>query len=383
MKITAKSWNEYTKKLSQLNQKAGTLMREYIGNHGTDDTKALMDYAMALIQKYGEGSAELACQMYDSMAEMAGVSLPAAEPAEVASYKEVAKMVNATKESPLQMGRAVSRMVKRAGADTTLKNAIRDKAEFAWVPHGDTCSFCITLASRGWQRASEDVLKGNHAEHIHSNCDCEYAIRFSKNTDVEGYDPDKYLEQYKNADGKNTQAKINAMRRENYAKNKDSINARKRELYAEEKVEKKILQLAKQGNTFVVKTDALYDYSRRIKPIEGYEDIVSHGDPYSLVFIDSRGIESNISAKEICDIIEQAGVYKGGNIRLIACQTGAGEGIVPTYIAKHFGIEVLAPTEIVNVDFEGNMILADNVEDARMGIETGRWVLFNAKGRVK
>ncbi len=233
MKITAKSWNEYTKKLSQLNQKAGALMREYIGNHGTDDTKAIMDYAMALIQKYGEGSAELACQMYDSMAEMAGVSLPSAEPAEVASYKEVAKMVNATKESPLQMERAVSRMVKRAGADTTLKNAIRDKAEFAWVPHGDTCSFCITLASRGWQRASEDVLKGNHAEHIHSNCDCEYAIRFSKNTDVEGYDPDKYLEQYKNADGKNTQAKINAMRRENYAKNKDSINARKRELYAE------------------------------------------------------------------------------------------------------------------------------------------------------
>ncbi len=231
MKITAKSWNEYTKKLSQLNQKAGALMREYIGNHGTDDTKAIMDYAMALIQKYGEGSAELACQMYDSMAEMAGVSLPSAEPAEVASYKEVAKMVNATKESPLQMERAVSRMVKRAGADTTLKNAIRDKAEFAWVPHGDTCSFCITLASRGWQRASEDVLKGNHAEHIHSNCDCEYAIRFSENTDVEGYDPDKYLEQYKSAEGKNTQAKINAMRRENYAKNKDSINARKRELY--------------------------------------------------------------------------------------------------------------------------------------------------------
>ncbi len=185
--------------------------------------------------QYVEGSAELVCQMYDTMAEMAGVSLPSAEPAEVASYKEVAKMVNATKESPLQMERAVSRMVKRAGADTTLKNAIRDKAEFAWVPHGDTCSFCITLASRGWKRASADVLKGNHAEHIHSNCDCEYAIRFSKNTDVEGYDPDKYLEQYKSADGKNTQAKINAMRRENYAKNKDSINARKRELYAEEK----------------------------------------------------------------------------------------------------------------------------------------------------
>lgn len=230
MKITANSWNEYTKKLSQLNQKAGALMREYIGQHGTEDTKPLMDYAMALIQKYGEGSAELVCQMYDSMAQMAGVNVPSAEPADVASYKEVAKMVNATKDSPAQMENGVSRLVKRAGADTTLKNAKRDKAEFAWIPHGDTCSFCITLASRGWQTASEDSLKGDHAEHIHANCDCEYAIRFSKDTDVEGYDPNEYLQQYKEADGD-----INAMRRMRYASNKDRINEQKRAAYAEKK----------------------------------------------------------------------------------------------------------------------------------------------------
>ena len=62
-------------------------------------------------------------------------------------------MVLATRESPPQMQRGVSRLVKRAGADTTLKNAQRDGAEFAWVPHGDSCAFCLTLASRGWQRA--------------------------------------------------------------------------------------------------------------------------------------------------------------------------------------------------------------------------------------
>ena len=53
-----------------------------------------------------------------------------------------------------------------------LKNAVRDGAEWAWVPHGDTCPFCITLASNGWQKASRKVLKGGHAEHIHANCDC-------------------------------------------------------------------------------------------------------------------------------------------------------------------------------------------------------------------
>ncbi len=213
---------------------------------------------------------------------------------------------------------------------------------------------------------------------------------FDHSSTIAGYDPDKYLAMYKGAKGNSSQAKLNALRREHYAKNRDEINAQKRAAYAERKEknrkqyrENELLQLAKQGNTFAVKTDALYDYSKRIKPLEGYEDIVSHGDQYSLVFKDSNGIETNVSAKELCDIIEQAGTYKGGNIRLIACQTGAGEGIVPTYIAKRFNVEVLAPTEIVNVDFRGNMILADNADNAKMGIETGEWILFNAKGKVK
>ena len=140
--------------------------------------------------------------MYDALAAAEGVTVPPAEPAEPASYREVAKMVNATKDSPPQLQRGVSRLVKRAGADTTLQNAKRDGAEFAWIPHGDTCAFCLTLASRGWQRASANVLKGGHAEHIHANCDCEFAIRFSSGTDVAGYDPEKYLQQYRAALGK-------------------------------------------------------------------------------------------------------------------------------------------------------------------------------------
>lgn len=124
----------------------------------------------------------------------------------------------------------VSRLVKRAGADTTLKNAVRDGAEWAWVPHGDTCPFCITLASNGWQKASSKVLKGGHAQHIHANCDCEFAIRFDHNTTVAGYDPEKYLAQYNAAGGD-----INKMRRIDYAARKDAINAQKRAAYVARK----------------------------------------------------------------------------------------------------------------------------------------------------
>lgn len=228
MQITTRTWNNYIARLSRLNEAAGQKMREYIRLHGTENTEQLISYAYAIITRYGEGSAELACQMYDALAEAEGMLLPAAEPAATASYGEVARMVHATKDqNPENLPSGVSRLVKRAGADTTLHNAVRDGAQWAWVPHGDTCPFCITLASRGWQTASQKLLKNGHAEHIHSNCDCEFAVRFHSGTSVAGYDPEKYLKQYRDAG-----SDVNAMRRIDYAARKDAINAQKRAAYA-------------------------------------------------------------------------------------------------------------------------------------------------------
>ena len=228
MQISAKTWNEYITRLSRLNQKAGQLMREYIDRHGTADTADLIAYAYGLVTKYGEGSAELACQMYDALAEAQGALVPAAEPAETASYNEVARMVNATKDqNPANLPNGVSRLVKRAGADTSLRNAARDGAEWAWVPHGDACPFCRMLASNGWQRASKNLLKKGHAQHIHANCDCEFAVRFSREFDVSGYDPEEYLRQYRDAG-----SDINNWRRIDYAANRERINAQKRAAYA-------------------------------------------------------------------------------------------------------------------------------------------------------
>ena len=126
MKITEKTWIEYISRLSRLHEEAGRKMADYVNRYGTQDTDAIMEYAAALVQKYGEGTAELACQMYDAVAEASGASVPPAEPAATANYTETAKMVNGTKHSPSLLQGGVSRLVKRAGADTTLKNAIRD-----------------------------------------------------------------------------------------------------------------------------------------------------------------------------------------------------------------------------------------------------------------
>ena len=256
-------------RLARLNQSAGQLMADYIAAHGTGDTDTLIAYAHALVTKYGEGSAELACQMYDALAAAARAGVPAAEPAEPASYGEIARMVQATKASPPQMQRGVSRLVKRAGADTTLKNALRDGAEFAWVPQGDTCAFCLTLASRGWQKASQAAIKGGHAEHIHANCDCEYAIRFDGASTVAGYDPEKYLKQYRDAG-----SDVNALRRVNYARNRERINAQKRAAYAA----RKALE-AETSPTSGGMLDVLEEYQRNAKPGAG---TLTYGEGYRI-----------------------------------------------------------------------------------------------------
>lgn len=275
MQISTKAWVQYITKMAKISQKAADLMQAYVQKHGFDDDKALLDYAFALSQRYGQAIGSLSCSMYEATAAAQGVTVPTAEMADLPEYGEVAKAVHGTmKRSPVSVPSTVARLVKQVGADTTLKNAMRDGAQFAWVPHGDTCSFCITLASRGWQYMSKQALKNGHAEHIHANCDCQYAVRFDGKSGVGGYDPDKYLAQYNAAGGD-----INAMRRMRYKDNKDAINARKRELYAERKtlnkhpdsglvdVKSEYLKLATPGIGFI-KQDINYDSVRHSDEIK-------------------------------------------------------------------------------------------------------------------
>ena len=59
---------------------------------------------------------------------------------------------------------------------------------------------------------------------------------FDGKPEYAGYDPDKYLEMYENAEGNSSKDKINALRREKYQQNKDKINAQKRAAYAKRRL---------------------------------------------------------------------------------------------------------------------------------------------------
>lgn len=269
MKISQKDWLAYITKLSRLDRTAADKMRAYANRYGLEDTDALVDYAYGIATKYGEGSAALAAEMYDITAELSGKNVPPAELAPTPDYYEVAKTVYGTKKSTDLMANAIGRLVKRTGADTTIKNAIRDGAYWAWIPHGDTCAFCITLASRGWQKASRKSLKNGHAEHIHANCDCTYAVSFDGDTQYGDYDPDQYLEMYENAEGTSSKDKINSLRRQKYQQNKDKINAQKRAAYAERK-ERSGLTGERSGGIILTE---MYRAKDRTRKREGYSFI--------------------------------------------------------------------------------------------------------------
>ena len=236
MKVTRKQWNKYQKKLSAISAKASSEMLSWItaqGGFTAIEFDAAIAKAYALATKYGEASASLSALMYDSMAEASGAGVASAVVADTATIGEVSKAIYggaSFSQNDDYISNIVGKLVKQAGADTTLQNAKRDGAQFAWISVGDTCAYCEMISSIGWQYASSDTIKGNHAEHIHSNCDCEFMIRFDSSSSVEGYSPNKSL--YDETEGNTLEEKVNTLRRQNYAENKDEINEQKRIAYA-------------------------------------------------------------------------------------------------------------------------------------------------------
>lgn len=241
MEISLTAWRRYIQLLRKVNDKATELVRTYLETHQIPQTKAemdaLIDYAYAVSTKYGEAAAAAAAEMYDVTASASGVILNPALPAPTPEISEVAKAVVGTVKLGNEeiISAAIGRLVKQTGVDTTMQNALRDGAEWAWIPSGETCAFCITLASRGWQRASKKAIKNGHAEHIHANCDCTYAVRFNPDTDVAGYDPDGYYGMYNQAKLRDPKDPINYLRREFYQENKEEINEQKRDNYEKRK----------------------------------------------------------------------------------------------------------------------------------------------------
>ena len=148
--------------------------------------------------------------------------------------------------------------------------------------------------------------------------------------------------------------------------------------------------IIKLGSKFVNPTDQLYTNADKIKPIEGYGDIVIHGTPDSLLINGLDGEQWEYGAKEAAEMIRNSREFHGQPIRLIACQTGAKENGIAQQIADELGVEVMAPTEIANVDINGEIFISNNdvivdewnranAEERKHFKQTGEWKIFKPR----
>lgn len=232
--VSSAAWDRYISALGKVSRAASEKMAAYFRKE--KDRKKLIAYAAGLSDSYGSAAAALASRFFEAAAAASGLTVEA-ELAAAASMTESASALGAVlknSQNPDAVGAAVGKLVKRAGMDTIAKNAIKYKAEWAWIPHGgETCAFCIALASNGWQLASKQMLSGGHVEHVHANCDCGIAVRWSPDLRYRFYKPEVYKEQYDDAAGATSKEKINSIRRKYYAAHKDEIDAEHRRTYAE------------------------------------------------------------------------------------------------------------------------------------------------------
>lgn len=201
-------------------------IRAIINDVGVGDPMALRAAILALwpdiITRYGEITAMLAAEYFE-----ASTGLDAFLDSSVDLTAAQARARWAT--APLRTGEGdwlgrlevlMDELIKQPGRDTMITSATRHGLRFARVPNGDTCPFCLMLASRGAVYLSEKSAGGD-GRRFHGKCDCTVEpIRDDEDMEVlkreTGYDPDELYDQYlaarERADSRDTHAILAQLR---------------------------------------------------------------------------------------------------------------------------------------------------------------------------
>lgn len=123
---------------------------------------------------------------------------------------------------------------------------------------------------------------------------------------------------------------------------------------------------------FLNRMDPMWKNSQNIKPIDGYQDIVCHGDKNGFSYIDLDGNEIAMTPREFVEILKSSPVYEEKPIRLISCQAGAVDSFTAQYIANQLGVDVLAPTDIVFVYPDREIFVGPSIFQ-----KTGTWKMYS------
>lgn len=183
----------------------------------------LRNLVMQVVDVYGLPASELGAQWYE-YCRMLGIGgeyeASTIKPTRAKVVGDANRRIDrlfigdiTTDDLTFELGNVVQMQVKNVARDTVVgnmdieyRNAIRrgdgkstKKMTYARVPVGDTCAFCMLLASRGYVYGSEYAAgKRGSGNEFHDGCDCE-VVPFSGPGSIKGYDYKQYEDKYLSA----------------------------------------------------------------------------------------------------------------------------------------------------------------------------------------
>ena len=156
-----------------------------------------------LIGLYGEVTATLAADRFEDLTGLPAVMVRPVDPerAEARMRWAVGPLFDGDGDAWARLALLVDELVKQPGRSTMIRSAREHGIRYARVPVGDTCAFCLMLASRGAVYAS--AASAGDGRKFHGDCDCDVQpVKTDSDLDrlrSEGYDPDALREQYLDA----------------------------------------------------------------------------------------------------------------------------------------------------------------------------------------
>lgn len=194
----------------QLKQAAIDEFMEYVYEGMT--TEEIIDAATNVAMKYSYLGCELGAQWYDLCSELAGLDVDSAYLPEIDESQMALRTRSAVESAPETslikdamnnfLQTEINNSIRMTGNANLWRDYERGKAGGRWarVPVGDTCAWCLMLASNGAWYLSEKTAIGADPGHYHDGCNC-IAVYHANAESVSGYgELDRYKSMYYEAE---------------------------------------------------------------------------------------------------------------------------------------------------------------------------------------
>ena len=405
--ISAAQWRAYNEAVAKITDAAKTAtanqLADWLAGHKGATVAEAREEAQRILaanaETYSQAATALAADWYDAQGRAAGAKLDRAVTSVTVDRDSLSKTVRYQAQKLIDgdvdgfcdaVGEWAENEAKRALNATIMANAKRDRRKgvmFARVTSGrNTCGFCLMLASRG--AVYHTRQSAGELGQYHRHCSCKIVPSYSGNRYeilVEGHDPRDMQKLWRACEEIDAADSLSGKQRE-VAKGymADGICAN-----AQDAIARVTDEPIAASPVFLNSSSELYRRMKRVEPLDGYYDVMGHSDGRSLVYGDLNDNENEpgtaFTMKELKAAILADESYKGGPIRVVACDAGGTADGLAQKLADEMGVAVYAPTTSVYVEKDGTLaLLRDDEEYAKFVIgeleETGIWRLFKPRG---